>query len=514
MNMDEMNIDGDENVQINAEGDVVSAVGDNAMAIFGNPTFIEGITPEVHAELLSKYNDMKRLYTKLKSENDERVKSEVAKQITSIHEKIGNERLELSGWDLTELGKIARLAGLNDKAKGNYQQALRKFEATKDKRGIYSSLLNIGNIELIFGSFETAMTKFMKVQYLAHESGDPFTWVKALTNIAIIEKHFGNLARSEEIHNDILRTFADTGNIEGEAITLQNLGNVQLDMGNYNDAKNSFEKSISKAREVRDYETEAAAHTSLATLFMSGFRDYQNARNQIKLGIELCKKENMHAIENELKANLGILEKNAGNSSKAKQLIIDCLDFERKSGNLIGQAKSLAMLGVISFEEGDLSNSMIYYMDSLKIFNEKGDSKSIAEILNNIGNLNIKKSDFEKAEIYLTQSLQISAEIGSKSAQINPLINLGDISKKLGKFAQAEAYFIRAIRILSETGQKTSEADLQLSLGMMLANQKRYDAAANCFKRNSDIWKELGETERMDAALSDYYMMIDLSKIE
>ena len=186
--MDEMNIGGDENVQINAEGDVVSAVGDNAMAIFGNPTFIEGITPEVHAELLSKYNDMKRLYTKLKSENDERVKSEVAKQITAIHEKIGNERLELSGWDLTELGKIARLAGLNDKAKGNYQQALRKFEVNEDKRGIYSSHLNIGNIEMIFGNFRSAMEKFTKVQHLSMKNGDILTWVNALTNIAVIEK--------------------------------------------------------------------------------------------------------------------------------------------------------------------------------------------------------------------------------------------------------------------------------------------------------------------------------------
>ena len=38
--MDEMNIDGDKNVQINAEGDVVSAAGDTVTAIFGNATFM------------------------------------------------------------------------------------------------------------------------------------------------------------------------------------------------------------------------------------------------------------------------------------------------------------------------------------------------------------------------------------------------------------------------------------------------------------------------------------------
>ena len=42
------------------------AVGDNAMAIFATPPQRNLI--EVHAELLSEYNDMKRLYTKLKSE--------------------------------------------------------------------------------------------------------------------------------------------------------------------------------------------------------------------------------------------------------------------------------------------------------------------------------------------------------------------------------------------------------------------------------------------------------------
>jgi len=431
-----------------------------------------------------------------------------------MHEKIGNERLELSGWDLTELGKIARLAGLNDKAKGNYQQALRKFEVNEDKRGIYSSHLNIGNVEMIFGNFRSAMEKFTKVQDLSMKNGDILTWVNALTNIAIIEKHLGNLTRAEKINLDVLKAHQSLGNTEAECITLQNLGNVQYNMGNYSEAKSNFKKCISKANKIRDFETEASAYTSLASLLMVAYNDYTNARKEINQGIELCKREGMAAIENELKANLAILEKSSGNFNKAKQLTMECLDFEKKSGNIIGQAKSFGQLGVIASLSGDYDSSMKHFKDSLKILNEIGDYKTTAEILNNLGNLHYEMSDFYNARKYLEQSLQISKEIGSKSAQINPLINLGNMSKKLQEFAQAEAYYIRAIRILSETGQKTSEADLQLSLGMMLANQKRYDAAANCFKRNSEIWQELGETERMDAALSDYNMMINLLNIK
>ena len=226
--------------------------------------------------------------------------------------------MEVSGWDLIELGRIARLAGLNDKAKGNYQQALRKFEVNEDKRGIYSSHLNIGNVEMIFGNFRSAMEKFTKVQHLSMKNGDILTWVNALTNIAIIEKHFGNLNRAEEIHLDILKAHQSRGNTEGECITLQNLGNVQFDMGNYTEAKNNFKKCIAKAKEIKDFETEASAYTSLASLLMVAYDDYNNARKEINQGIELCKREGMAAIENELKANLAILEKNAGNFNKAK----------------------------------------------------------------------------------------------------------------------------------------------------------------------------------------------------
>jgi tetratricopeptide (TPR) repeat protein len=513
--MDEMNIDGDDNVQINAEGDVVSAVGDGAIAAGRDVIInkIQGVEPGKHDAALKEINHLNQLLKKYQeTENDDKVQKEVAKQITELHENMEGKDIDFAPWKLTELGKIACFAGYNDQAKGNFQQALRKFENEGDKRGVYASYLHLGNIEMQFGDFEKALGCFMRVQYLAMENNDPNMWINALTNIAIIERHFGNLEKAEDILLDILKAHEKAGNKYGVCIILHNLGNVQLDMGNYDKANSHFTDSLALAKEIGDYETEAAAYTSLATVNMTFFHDFETAGILLDEGIKFCKKHKMAAIGNEMLANLAILEKNKGNLEKAKSLITECLEFEKNSGNLLGEAKSLSQLGSIAFEMQDLDVAKACYLKSLKIFRETGDWKAIAQVLNNLGNLAMENKNYDRAKLDLTESLKIGEKIGSKAIQLYPLRNLGNISEKSKEFAQAEIYYRRGIIVSYETGQRRQEVALQIRLGVILGDSGRYSDAAKCFKRNAEIWKELGDSDAMNAALSDYDMMIHHSK--
>ena len=53
--MDEMNIDGDDNVQINAEGNVVVTIGDGSIVAGGDVNINHGIPFEKYDSLMEKY---------------------------------------------------------------------------------------------------------------------------------------------------------------------------------------------------------------------------------------------------------------------------------------------------------------------------------------------------------------------------------------------------------------------------------------------------------------------------
>ena len=73
--MDEMNIDGDDNVQIRAEGDVVAAIGDGAIAAGGDITInnIQGVDPEIHAQALMEIEILKKEMQELKDSSSQKM---------------------------------------------------------------------------------------------------------------------------------------------------------------------------------------------------------------------------------------------------------------------------------------------------------------------------------------------------------------------------------------------------------------------------------------------------------
>ena len=67
-----MNADGDDNVQINAEGDVVSASGEGAIAAGGDITIQQGIDPKIHAQALMEIEMLKKKIQEFKDSSNQK----------------------------------------------------------------------------------------------------------------------------------------------------------------------------------------------------------------------------------------------------------------------------------------------------------------------------------------------------------------------------------------------------------------------------------------------------------
>ena len=134
--MDEMNIDGDENIQIHAKGDVIHAYGEGAMAAKGNIYIHQGIDPKEYAQLLAEKQILEAKLAQMNEESNEYQREQIAIEATKLAEEMqNNKNIEFDAWKLNEIGMAACLAGQLERAEGNFKQALRKFMLNNDRRG-------------------------------------------------------------------------------------------------------------------------------------------------------------------------------------------------------------------------------------------------------------------------------------------------------------------------------------------------------------------------------------------
>ena len=84
------NISGNDNIQINSGGDVISAVGDGAIAAGGNITInnIQGVSQEWHNQVSEMIENLKKEIDELKNSSDEKEEKIISEKIVDNAAKL------------------------------------------------------------------------------------------------------------------------------------------------------------------------------------------------------------------------------------------------------------------------------------------------------------------------------------------------------------------------------------------------------------------------------------------
>ena len=148
--MDEMNTDGDDNVQIKAEGDVVSASGEGAIAAGGDVNINHGIPFEKYDSLMEKYINEK-LDSAAKDEKIRELELQIKQNQTldkdnviSVLNDVKESQNNGYSIDPTQeiiLGAAAWLIGNYDEAETYFKRARIEFE-NRNKRYMVGYTMN------------------------------------------------------------------------------------------------------------------------------------------------------------------------------------------------------------------------------------------------------------------------------------------------------------------------------------------------------------------------------------
>jgi len=486
------NIKGNKNIQINAKGDVVSSIGDGAMAAQGDIIIHKhGIDPTEYAKELAKIIHLEEQLKKLNEEKDEERQKELAVEATKLAEKLVKEQnVEFSPDKLIELGKAAQLAGRLEIAEGNYKQAHRKFKNDDDRKGVARSLHTLGVIAETRGDLDEAERLYRESLAIMREIGNRQDVANLLNSLGIITEIRGDLDEAERLLRESLAISKEVGNRQGEAKSLNNLGVIAETRGDLVEAERLHQESLAIKRMIDDI---LGATNSLNNLGVIAEKrgDLDEAERLYRESLAIKREFGDRQGEAGSLINLGNIAKTRGNLVEAERLQRESLAIMREIGDRQGEAYSLNNLGNIAKTRGDLAEAERLYRESLAIKRDIGYQLGEAESLNNLGNIAQTRGDLVEAERLHQESLAIMRDVGDRGGEATSLINLGNIATKRGDLDEAERLLRASLAIMRDVGDRKGEAASLNNLGIIAKTRGYLAEAERLFGESAAIKLEI-----------------------
>ncbi|XGV86832.1 MAG: tetratricopeptide repeat protein [Limnothrix sp. BL-A-16] len=287
---------------------------------------------------------------------------------------------------------------------------------------------------------------------LAKLTGDRQGEAKSLGNLGLAYDSLGQVQRAIDFHEQHRAISREIGDRQGEAASLGNLGNAYRSLGQFQRAIDLHEQSLAIKREIGDRQGEAASLGNLGLAYRS-LGQFQRAIDLHEQSLAIAREIGDRQGEAASLGNLGAAYQSLGQVQRAIDLHEQSLAIKREIGDRQGEADSLGNLGVAYHSLGQFQRAIDFHEQSLAIEREIGDRKGEASSLGNLGNAYYSLGQFQQAINLHEQHRAISREIGDQQGEANSLNNRGVALEKLDRLAEAQADFAMARDLFRQLGQ-------------------------------------------------------------
>jgi len=209
----------------------------------------------------------------------------------------------------------------------------------------------------------------------------------------------GKDVEAQNYHEQALAISRQVGYRRGEAHTLNCLGFIFLDRGNYITAKPYFEQALQIRQECGDRQGEATS------IFALGY---------------------IHHL--------------LGEYAEVETFYKQCLMLARESGSWRGESMTLTYLGLLSHHRSKHRIALEFGQQALRIAQDSSDRSTQGYILTHLGHALMGLGKLDRATVAYHQALILRRELGQTPLSMEPLAGLARISLAQRDLSQAQAY--------------------------------------------------------------------------
>ncbi len=392
--------------------------------------------------------------------------------------------------------------GLINFSKGNYDEALEKFEESLDlteklnqineKMGI---LLNLGVLYREKGDLKNAFKYISEALNLMTDDTPNLIKFSVFNSLGVVYRDNGDIVNAVKSIESALEVAEKTGDLFRKALCYNNLAGIRLSQGLLEPALKFSSEALKIDEQLGDLDDmcstlntigniyKIAGHYNQALLYLE--RAYQTA---IKI-------QNLN--DKALAANsIGVIYYQIGKLNLASEKYNEALTIRKDMGDLSGQATCLNNIGMLYRIKRDYNTAFEYFNQSIALTEKIGEKTNLGVRYGNRASIHEVRREFENALEEYKKALSIEQSLGNLMGAANQLTNIGGILGDLGRYEETIKNYEKALNIMENLGNKPGIAQALNNLGAIYYKYKKdYEKSVNFLQRAVDIYNELNMSQ-------------------
>jgi class 3 adenylate cyclase/tetratricopeptide (TPR) repeat protein len=335
---------------------------------------------------------------------------------------------------LRQMGTMLELVGRWPEAEQRYQEAHELARTGGDALSLAHSQQALGRLCQKRGEIARALAWLAQAhaswQALGETSEAQIGQMESLADLGTVWYHQGDYSQARQALEASLSLATALGHQRGLATALNRLGGVAYNQGDYPSASEAFQQSLAIRRALGDKEGIA-----------------------ISLG------------------SLGNVARSQGDYPAARQFFEESLSLRREIGDQRGMVYSLGYLGNVARALGEHQRAQAYYEEGLAISRALGDKSNIALLLGTLGGLAVELGDLGRARTLHEASLALERELGNQRGIAFALCHLGQVALAEGQLSLARACYGESLHRGHDLGNKWVVAGSLIGLAGVAAQR-------------------------------------------
>lgn len=273
------------------------------------------------------------------------------------------------------------------------------------------------------------------------------------------------------IHSVAVRAAEQGRDVPGLAVSLLNLGAVQLLVDDYSSAMVNVSRAQRLFIRLGDRQGEANA-IELIGAVQYAMGEYPEATRNLTRALALCAEVGDRFGEANVHYRLGIVQHLTEDYASASSSLVRAYTSFRRLGSRQGEADALSYLGLVQGMAGDYPPALRSLARALATFEEIGDRRGEANALYRMGTLLRVLGEYSLSLDSELRAHALFVELASYQGQANTLCGLAMTRYLAGErtgtaYATAVDTLERALALCVRIGDRVCEASVYNTLGMV-----------------------------------------------
>jgi tetratricopeptide (TPR) repeat protein len=342
------------------------------------------------------------------------------------------------GLDLAQQGDAARALPWLEKAvfqAPNYAPALTRY----------------GGTLLVKGDPRTFPT-LMWARTVARESGDRFSEVQALINLALLARRNDRPEAEESLLEEALTLAQASADRDLQAQVLDEIGVHQINRGDHRAAELALNPALQMATEMGNRRLRAHILVNLANVAKYRGRSGEARELYLQIIAEAAVLEDPR-LEAVNRNNLAILDLEEGRLGSAEQAFQRVLALRREFGDVEGECRVLMNLGIAAYMQGAYERASERYEEALGGARKHDLLLVQGRCLYRLGDVLRVQGKLAPAALRLEEALVLLRTKGTPGNQAEALAALAECRARQSNPAEAERLVEEAQRIAGDGPQ-------------------------------------------------------------